>query len=98
MTARCALATLAVIVLTAGCVGERASEGATGATFNRDVAPLLFKHCSSCHRPAGAAPFALLTYADARKRVRQLARVTRSRFSRRGCRSPATANSRARGG
>ena len=81
VTARGALATLAVVVLTAGCAGERASEGATGiTTFNRDVAPLLFKHCSSCHRPAGAAPFALLTYADARKRVRQIARVTRSRF------------------
>ena len=80
MTGRRALATLAVIVLSTGCAGDRSSEGTGAATFNRDVAPPLFKHCSSCHRPEGAAPFALLTYADARKRVRQIARVTRSRF------------------
>ncbi len=53
---------------------------AKGVTFNRDVAPILFAHCSSCHRPGDAAPFNLLTFEDARKRYKQIADVTRRRF------------------
>ncbi|HLG02094.1 MAG TPA: hypothetical protein VI731_00775 [Bacteroidia bacterium] len=30
-----------------------------------DVAPILFSNCTKCHNPSGAAPFSLLTYADA---------------------------------
>ena len=30
-------------------------------TFNRDVAPIVYEHCSTCHRPGEAAPFSLLT-------------------------------------
>lgn len=53
---------------------------AKGVTFNRDVAPILFANCSSCHRPGEAAPFSLLTYEDARKRYKQIVDVTRRRF------------------
>jgi hypothetical protein len=35
-------------------------------TFTKDVAPILQKHCETCHRPGEAAPFSLLTYEDAR--------------------------------
>ena len=31
-------------------------------TFNRDVAPILFEHCSTCHRPGEIGPFSLLSY------------------------------------
>jgi Tfp pilus assembly protein PilF/mono/diheme cytochrome c family protein len=48
-------------------------------TFNRDIAPIMFRSCSSCHRPGEAAPFSLLTYSDAKKHARQIADVTRSR-------------------
>jgi tetratricopeptide (TPR) repeat protein/mono/diheme cytochrome c family protein len=48
-------------------------------TFNRDIAPILFSSCASCHRPGEAAPFSLLTYADAKKHARQIAEVTRTR-------------------
>ena len=48
-------------------------------TFNRDIAPIIFHACSSCHRPGEAAPFSLLTYSDAKKHARQIAEVTRSR-------------------
>jgi Tfp pilus assembly protein PilF len=55
--------------------------GSTGApaTFNRDIAPILFRSCAMCHRPGEAGPFSLLTYADAKKHARQIADVTRSR-------------------
>lgn len=48
-------------------------------TFNRDIAPIIFQSCSSCHRPGEAAPFSLLTYSDVKKHARQIADVTRAR-------------------
>jgi tetratricopeptide (TPR) repeat protein/mono/diheme cytochrome c family protein len=54
---------------------------ATGpVTFARDVAPLIFDKCATCHHPDGAAPFSLLTYAAARPRATLIAAVTKSRF------------------
>lgn len=35
-------------------------------TFNRDVAPILYKHCAGCHHPDDIAPMSLLTYKEAR--------------------------------
>lgn len=49
-------------------------------TFARDVAPILFDRCSSCHHPGGAGPFSLLSWEEARNRARQIADVTASRY------------------
>jgi tetratricopeptide (TPR) repeat protein len=46
-------------------------------TFTKDVAPIVFQHCASCHHPGGAGPFSVLTYASARTHARQIADVTR---------------------
>src|ERR1700690_1790034 len=35
-------------------------------TYNRDVAPILYKNCVVCHRPNDIAPMSLLTYKDTR--------------------------------
>lgn len=35
-------------------------------TFSHDVAPILYKHCVSCHHPGDIAPMSLMTYKDAR--------------------------------
>ncbi len=48
-------------------------------TFNRDVAPIVFRNCAPCHRPGQAGPFTLLTYADVQKRARQIAEITSQR-------------------
>ena len=48
-------------------------------TFNRDIAPILFTHCAGCHHPDAAAPFSLITYADARPRARLIAVTTERR-------------------
>lgn len=45
-------------------------------TFNRHIAPILFRRCVACHRPGEAAPFSLLTYADSKKRAAALEEVT----------------------
>ena len=49
-------------------------------TFNRDVAPIVFRSCAACHHPGGAGPFSLLSYEDAKAHARQIAAVTRTRF------------------
>jgi len=48
--------------------------------FTRDIAPILYKHCASCHHEGEVAPFPLLTYADAKKRAHLIAEVTRTRL------------------
>lgn len=45
-------------------------------TFTKDIAPILFQNCAGCHRPGEVGPFPLLTFADARKRAKQLAKQT----------------------
>ena len=73
----------------AGCDRDPAREPApeTGAdssartvTFNRDVAPIVFRSCSPCHRPGEATPFSLLTFGDFKKKGRQIVEVTESGF------------------
>ncbi len=49
-------------------------------TWNEHVAPIIFKHCSNCHRPGEAGPFDLLDYEDAVARGRQIRFVTKTRF------------------
>ena len=48
--------------------------------FNRDIAPVVYKHCAGCHRPGEAGPFSLLTYQDVKKRANQIADLTRRHF------------------
>jgi hypothetical protein len=40
--------------------------GAKNVTFNKEVAPILFKSCAECHRPGEAAPFSVLSFKDVR--------------------------------
>lgn len=54
-------------VRASGCPLEQLSTPVsnTELTYHRDIAPLIHKHCSGCHRPGGVGPFSLLTYEDA---------------------------------
>jgi hypothetical protein len=49
-------------------------------TFARHIAPILFENCTTCHRPGQSAPFSLLSYADTKKRARDIVRVTEERY------------------
>ena len=49
-------------------------------TFSRDIAPIVFDACVSCHRASGPGPFPLTSYDDVRRRATQIAKVTASRF------------------
>jgi mono/diheme cytochrome c family protein len=48
-------------------------------TWARDVAPILYQNCVECHQPGEVGPFPLLTYEDAAKRARFLAKTVRAR-------------------
>ncbi|MDX1953329.1 MAG: tetratricopeptide repeat protein [Verrucomicrobiota bacterium] len=49
-------------------------------TFTKDIAPILYTQCITCHRPGQAAPFSLIQYEEVKKRSRQIAEVTASRY------------------
>lgn len=57
----------------AGC------SGGPPPTFTKDVAPILQRNCVSCHRPGHAAPFSLVSYADARPRAAAIAKAVGAR-------------------
>ncbi|MEO7158861.1 MAG: hypothetical protein ABI039_14945, partial [Vicinamibacterales bacterium] len=56
------------------------SSKAEAQTFTKDVAPIMFDACVSCHRSGGPGPFPLTTYDEVRRRATQIAQVTRSRY------------------
>src|SRR5947209_19174882 len=49
-------------------------------TFNKDIAPILYQNCATCHRPGEVAQFSLLTYEDAAKRAKLISTVTQKRY------------------
>src|SRR5258705_6954150 len=68
---------LTAAALSASGCGRASS--APAVTFNKDVAPIVFANCVTCHRPGEVAPFSLLTYADAVKHAGKIADETRER-------------------
>jgi hypothetical protein len=48
-------------------------------TYYKDVARIFQKNCQDCHRPNQVAPFALLSYEQAKKRATDIAHVTAER-------------------
>jgi len=61
-------------------------------TFNKDIAPILFENCATCHRPiesapqdkadpicVAGAPFPLLDYSSARARANEIVEATLTR-------------------
>jgi hypothetical protein len=49
-----------------------AARGAADPTFAEDVAPILYKNCTTCHRPGGLGPFSLLDYDSAKANVDEI--------------------------
>lgn len=73
------LAALAIPWMTARSAPAQTAE-TPAVTFNRDIAPIVFQHCASCHHSGEAGPFPLLTYQEVKKRARQIAVVTKEGF------------------
>lgn len=60
------VAALAVTFLTVAGIRTAQTSPPAVPTFTKEVAPILFKHCASCHRPGDIAPMSLLSYENAR--------------------------------
>ncbi len=48
-------------------------------TFAEDVAPILYRNCTSCHRPGGLGPFSLLDYDSAAPKLAKIKGMVASR-------------------
>jgi tetratricopeptide (TPR) repeat protein/mono/diheme cytochrome c family protein len=65
----------------AGVAGHGlAAADSSQPTFSRDIAPIVYHHCVTCHHPGTSGAFSLLTYEDVRPRARSIAAVTKSRY------------------
>jgi Flp pilus assembly protein TadD/mono/diheme cytochrome c family protein len=68
------------LILAAALGGVQAVPQEPAVTWSRQIAPLVYNNCTTCHHPGGAGPFSLLTYEDARRWGSQMAAVTSSRY------------------
>ena len=57
---------------------ELGSEGTGDVTFTRHIAPIVYAHCTECHRPGEVAPFSLISYEDVAKRAEWIQEVIES--------------------
>lgn len=49
-------------------------------TWSKNIAPIIFKNCTPCHRPSESGPFNLLTYADAVKKSKLIKFTTQTGY------------------
>jgi mono/diheme cytochrome c family protein len=63
-------------------VGAQSGASSGDVTFTKDIAPILQRHCQTCHRPDSLAPMSLLTYEDARPYARAIKTRTALRTQR----------------
>ena len=66
-------------VLVAFMAAPAAAQSSATPTFTKDVAPVLYRACVSCHRSDGIAPMALVTYQDARPWAKSIKQQVGSR-------------------
>src|SRR3954469_13504272 len=67
--------TFAVIAIAASLtmgIAVLPAQSPAAPTFSRDVAPILYRNCVSCHRPGEIAPMSLITYSQVRPYARSI--------------------------
>jgi mono/diheme cytochrome c family protein len=69
---------LAGALVAAAAVGLAARD--REPTFAEDIAPIVYAHCATCHRPGQAAPFSLLSYEDVKRRATLVVGATSRRY------------------
>lgn len=73
-------AVAAFLMVAVPALAGKGSPTAPAVTFYRQIAPIVYRECSPCHRPGESAPFPLLTYDDVKRHATQIAAVTKRRF------------------
>jgi tetratricopeptide (TPR) repeat protein len=74
-----ALCALGWVDRSGGTSQQEMAAASDRVTFTRDVAPIVFTQCAPCHHSGGAGPFPLLSYADVRRRARDIVKITADR-------------------
>ncbi len=54
---------------------DRSTDFDGKVTYNRDIAPIIDRHCVTCHRTGAVAPFPLESYTDVVRHVQQIREV-----------------------
>src|SRR3954447_3779558 len=60
------------LVLGASAQDARVPPTQNAPTFSKDVAPIFYSKCVTCHRPGEVAPMSLMTFKDARPWARAI--------------------------
>ena len=72
-----------LLLLALGCLGAAPAVRAQTTpqyTFSQDIAPLIYNHCTSCHRTGEVAPFPLTNYAEVVSHAQTIKYVTGTRY------------------
>jgi uncharacterized protein (TIGR03437 family) len=68
-------------VVISGLIAVGCGSAQTAApTFSKDIAPIFYASCTTCHRPGQVASFSLITYDDAVKHGRTIVETVQSRY------------------
>lgn len=65
------------MLVNASCTRTKQTEN---ISYSEHIAPIIYKKCTSCHRPGEAGPFNLLNYYDASSRAQLIKFVTKTRY------------------
>src|SRR5215475_14602987 len=75
MTVRISLTGIVIVAATA-MAGD---SGKSGVTYSKDVAPILFKNCATCHRSGEIGPMSLLSYQETRPWAKSIKEAVQTR-------------------
>src|SRR6188472_2009058 len=73
LTAALAMLAAATVWSGSSVKAEQAAPAPAAVTFNKDIAPIFYANCTSCHRPGDIAPMSLMTYKDTRPWAKAIA-------------------------
>src|SRR4030095_10590939 len=68
-----------LFTMSTGKVEATSNEANADVTYSKDVAPIFYKNCTGCHRPAEMPPMVLLTYKEARPWAKSIREKVASR-------------------
>lgn len=78
-TSRFGFSATALILVGSSMAGFSVDKTRRAISYDKDVAPIIYTKCASCHHPGQVAPFALLSYTDVKKRSAIIDDVVRSK-------------------
>ncbi len=69
-----------LLLTVAGYAAETKRTAPAAQVTYREIAPIIYRNCSPCHKPGESTPFSLLNYEDVKRHAHQIADVTKRRY------------------